>query len=213
MCNSNWSSHVNNEVNNEVNDEVNVEVHAEANIEANVVANIEANVAANDVPFDHAPAVRSVSRYAAARMAHVTFERDYAEANDVNFQRVFAGRDFSRIPVAQYIMRLQRFHFRHTTSAFRTLLFNQWLARQPSHNEILHATQECDVCSTRFDEIENVALRNQLFLFQVLGSHYLKHIACGHSICSSCLLEKRFIFVNLGLEICCNVCSICWLQF
>jgi hypothetical protein len=185
MCNSNWSSHVNNEVN----DEVNVEVHAEANIEANVVANIEAN----DVPFDHAPAVRSVSRYAAARMAHVTFNQDYAEANDVNFQQMFAGRDFSRIPVAQYIMRLQRFHFRHTTPAFRTPLFNQW-----------H-----DVYSTRFDEIENVALRNQLFLFQALGSHYLNHIVCGLSICSSCLLENRFIFVKLGLVICCNVCGIC----
>jgi hypothetical protein len=90
MCNSNWSSHVNNEANNEVNDEVNVEVHAEANIEANVVA--------NDVPFDHAPAVRSVSRYAAARMAHITFNQDYAEANDVNFQQMFAGRDFLGLP-------------------------------------------------------------------------------------------------------------------
>ena len=90
-------------------------------------------------------------------------------------------------------MRLQRFHFRHTTPAFRTPLFNQWLARQPSHNEILHATQECDVCSTRFDEIENVALRNQLFLFQVLGSHYLKHIVCGLPILTTLRLHARWL--------------------
>jgi hypothetical protein len=135
----NWSPHDNNEVN----DEVNVEVHVEANIEVNLVANIEANVAANDVPFNHAPTARSVARYAAARMAHVTFNQEYAEANETNFQRVFAGRDFSRLPVSQYIIRLQGFHFRHTTPAFRTPLFNQWLARQPSHNELLH--RECDV--------------------------------------------------------------------
>jgi hypothetical protein len=131
--------------NNEVNDEINVEVHVEANIEVNLVANIEANVAANDVPFNHAPTARSVARYAAARMAHVTFNQDYAEANDTNFQRVFAGRDFSRLPVSQYIFRLQGFHFRQTTPAFRNPLFNQWLVRQPSHNELLHAPRECDV--------------------------------------------------------------------
>jgi hypothetical protein len=84
--------------NNEVNDEINVEVHVEANIEVNLVANIEANVAANDVPFNHAPTARSLARYAAARMAHVTFNQDYAEANETNFNECLLGEIFLDFP-------------------------------------------------------------------------------------------------------------------
>ena len=135
------------------------------------------------------------------------------------FQQLFFGRDFARLPMAPYVVRMQNFEFRRESHIFMATLFDQWLERQPSHDPLIHADVECDVCETNVDDIGvMVVVRRREFGPMAIPEpcnvhHFLKHIGCGHAICSTCLLVKRFLFVNLGLPICCNVCKVCWLQF
>jgi hypothetical protein len=108
---------------------------------------------------------------------------------------------------------------RRESHIFMATLFDQWLVRQPIHDPLIHADVECDVCETNVDDIGvMVAVRRREFgplsMPEPFNTHhFLKHIGCGHAICSTCLLVKRFLFVNLGLPVCCNVCKVCWLQF
>jgi hypothetical protein len=130
------------------------------------------------------------------------------------FQRLFFGRDFARLPMPQFAIRMQRFDFRRESIEFMNTLFNQWLLRQPSYNPLLHVDNECDECGTHVDDLEFVAQARALMIPGYLeAQHYLKHITCSHTICSACLVTKRFIFVNLGFPICCNSCGVCWLSF
>jgi hypothetical protein len=119
------------------------------------------------------------------------------------FLRLFFGRDFARFPMSQYAIRMQRFHFRRESVSFMKALFNQWLLRQQSYNPLLHVASACDECGTHVNHLELVAE----------APPYLKLMSCNHTICSACLVTKEFIFVNLGLPICCNSCGVCWLQF
>ena len=133
-----------------------------------------------------------------------------------NFQRLFADRDFSRMHVPQFVVRMQRFDFRRQSLEFMAPLYDQWLNRQLSHNMLLHQDEECDVCGTHVNDLALVASREYRTLMipvQTEITHFLKHVSCGHTICSTCLVAKRFIFVNLGLPICCSLCGTCWLQF
>jgi hypothetical protein len=138
---------------------------------------------------------------------------------DAGFQQLFFGRDFSIMPMPQYVVRMQNFEFRRESHIFMATLFDQWLVRQPIHDPLIHADVECDVCETNVDDIGvKVAVRRREFGPMSMPEpfnthHFLKHIGCGHAICSTCLLVKRFLFVNLGLPVCCNVCKVCWLQF
>ena len=130
------------------------------------------------------------------------------------FQRLFFARDFARLPMPQYVIRMQRFDFRRESVRFMNTLFNQWLLRQQSYNPLLHVTSACDECGTHVNDLELVAHAQALMIPGYFEApHYLKLISCSHTICSACLVTKRFIFVNLGLPICCNSCGVCWLQF
>jgi hypothetical protein len=108
---------------------------------------------------------------------------------------------------------------RRESHIFMATLFDQWLVRQPIHDPLIHADVECDVCELNVDDIGvMVAVRRREFGPMSMPEpfnthHFLKHIGCGHAICSTCLLVKRFLFVNLGLPVCCNVCKVCWLKF
>ena len=133
-----------------------------------------------------------------------------------DFFRIFDARDFNRMPMPQYIFRIQRFDFRRETLEIMSTLFDQWLTNQSSHNVLLHHDEECDVCGTHVNDLALVApMLSRTLMIPVAASisHDLKHISCGHTICSTCLVVKRVIFVNLGLPICCNLCGTCWLQF
>ena len=133
---------------------------------------------------------------------------------EVEFQRLFFARDFARLPMPQYVIRMQRFDFRRESVMFMNTLFNQWLLRQQSYNPLLHVESVCDECGTHVNDLELVTHARTLMMPGYLEvPHYLKLISCSHTICSACLVTKRFIFVNLGLPICCNSCGVCWLQF
>ena len=124
------------------------------------------------------------------------------------------------MPMPQYVVRMQNFEFRRESHIFMATLFNQRVVRQPIHDPLIHADLEFDVCETNVDDIGvMVAVRRREFGLMIQKPepynthHFLKHIGCGHAICSKCLLVKRFLFGNLVLTICCNMCKVCWLQF
>ena len=117
-----------------------------------------------------------------------------------DFQNLFAARNYSIMPMPQYVIRMQQFEFRRQSIEYLTALYDRWLTRQSSHDSSWLLDNSCDVCGINVDGLSVLPL-------------FLKHISCGHSICSTCLVTKRFIFVNLGLPICCNTCKSCWLQF
>ena len=114
-----------------------------------------------------------------------------------DFQRLFATRDFSRLPVPQFLVRMQIFDFRRQSLEVMAPFYVPRLNRQLSHNMQLHPDEECDL---HVDDLALVASRKYrllMILVQTEIMHFLKHVTCGHTIFSTCLVAKRFIFVNL----------------
>ena len=74
-----------------------------------------------------------------------------------DFQRLFADRDFSRMPVPQFAVRMQRFDLRRQSLEVRAPLYDQRLNRQLSHNMQLHPDKECYVCGIHVDGLALVA--------------------------------------------------------
>ena len=118
--------------------------------------------------------------------------------------------DWSRYSIPQYQIDLQRFDLRRQSVENLSTLFDQWLNRQVSHIQILHFDSVCDQCHNNFEQLQFL----QPLPFGIVQVPFMKHItSCDHSICSVCLSTKRFIFTTLGLPICCNVCTTCWLYY
>ena len=145
------------------------------------------------------------------------FQRDsVGNVNQDGAIQSFLAMDFSSLPVSQYVIRMQKFEFRHHSLQFAAVLFDRWLSSQISHDNFSLESDSCDVCEYRLNDLASVAhFPNRALMIPCEYAevpHFLKHIACGHAICSTCLVAKRFIFVNLGLPICCNKCETCWLQ-
>ena len=113
------------------------------------------------------------------------------------------------LPMSRYVIRMQKFHFRRQSIAFMANLFNEWLERQPSHNPLDVVDPTCDHCDQRIEYLHDQArLANRPGdVFPYNGLPFLKHVACGHSICHNCMQPKKFIFTRLGLPICCNRCE------
>jgi hypothetical protein len=133
-----------------------------------------------------------------------------------DFMRVFLMRNFEVMPVSPFVRRIQRFEFRRASIELMDSLYNQWLTRQVSHQALVHQNDECDACGTNVEDLAVVApltFRTLILPVPFNIPSFLKHISCGHTICSTCLITKRLIFVNFGLPICCNTGGTCWLQF
>ena len=75
--------------------------------------------------------------------------RSFAERERArtDFQRLFASRDFSVMPMPQFVMRMQRFHFRRVDVMVLDGLFEQWLARQRLYtwSDLSNVCNHCDL--------------------------------------------------------------------
>ena len=92
---------------------------------------------------------------------------------------------------------MQISEFRRQSLEVMAPFYDQKLNRQLSHNMQLHPDEECDL---HVDDLALVASRKYrllMILVQTEIMHFLKHVTCGHTIFSTCLVAKRFIFVNL----------------
>ena len=102
--------------------------------------------------------------------------------------------------VPQILVRMQIFDFRRQFLEVMAPFYDQKLNRQLSHNMQLHPDEECYVCGIHVDGLALVAsweYRLLMILVQTEIMHFLKHVTCGHTIFFTCLVAKRFIFVNL----------------
>ena len=113
----------------------------------------------------------------------------------------FYQRDQHSMPMPEYMVRAQLFQFRRYPLVTLMLIFDHWLAQlMPLWN------QTCDQCGLRLDELEAINSRANL------GQPFVRLAPCDHFVCSRCIQQKRFLFVELGFVICCRVCRTCWLN-
>lgn len=101
----------------------------------------------NDLPIANALSLENLSNRNTVAPSNQRL-RSFAERERVrtDFQRLFASRDFSVMPMPQFVMRMQRFHFRRVDVMVLDG-FEQWLARQRLYtwSDLSNVCNHCDL--------------------------------------------------------------------